>query len=822
MMDLAGFGIAATQLRKRLRAEVEDERRRKRLMQLQDQAAAKSSGGISSGYSGGGRSPGKPMVQRAPSRPTAVRYAGIAKGSQSAVVKLASYAGGARAGAMLEYVSREGSLRVENERGEKLDLAGNRAKVLEEWEPLMDNRAHSKDLASFTLLLRGDFAGLSDLELREVGRSTFHGLVSTPTEDGEDRHSFAFGIQRKGDGAAVITGLMVLRSTSGIRRTPDAKGEEMIARAIGQNKLDQLGQPSNFRFGGYGNGVEYGTHKLRDLVEQFSGRVTTDRGLAIVDQKQAGDLVQREWRKELHSRAPRDVMHLIMSAKAGTDPEAFENAVRGFMARTFGEQGHKYVFAMHDPATDPKGADAGGKRPHVHAHAIITTKNEYGERPRIGPATFRDWRENLAEHARQNGIQMEMTDRRDIASAPAYTKNQVRPVSRKGRTEHEGTSRPAHARYVAKREGVRVYASSPRSQQYRTEAVSTWGALALSADSKVAQFARAQVERIRGVETGAAQIIKLDEHRQSSPAFTRHMVSLMALISEESSMADGVQQDIRTKPEFEQYEKAVGAAIFKAEREITDPEERKALYELTQSVREVVEAKRAVVETAAELVKHAELRAQGVDVDEGRRQYREAVEKHGADDVDAGIALLKNMDRAQDAWIEAGEPKDPDHPATAIFSAELSGVINAARDGNTYLAEVVQETEALRVLDQENERGDEPAETDRSEGESDPVHTPEGNTNTSADSQSATTPDRQVEEPGYQSGENHDDREANDKTRQLHEQQMRVDGEKRTPEKGRTEQDARKEQTSSDPSRQQVPRQNEQQRERDRDDDVER
>lgn len=821
MMDLAGFGIAATQLRKRLRAEVEDERRRKRLMQLQDQAAAKSSGGISSGYSGGGRSPGKPMVQRAPSRPTAVRYAGIAKGSQSAVVKLASYAGGARAGAMLEYVSREGSLRVENERGEKLGLAGDRAKILEEWEPLMDNRAHSKDVASFTMQLRGDFAGLSDLELREVGRSTFHGLVSTPIEDGEDRHSFAFGIERRGDGAAVMTGLMVLRSTSGIRRTPDGKGEAMIARAIGQN-LDLPAQPSNFRFGGYGNGVEYGTHKLRDLVEQFSGRVTTDRGLAIVDQKQAGDLVQREWRKELHSRAPRDVMHLIMSAKAGTDPEAFENAVRGFMARTFGEQGHKYVFAMHDPATDPKGADAGGKRPHVHAHAIITTKNEYGERPRIGPATFRDWRENLAEHARQNGIQMEMTDRRDIASAPAYTKNQVRPVSRKGRTEHEGTSRPAHARYTAKREGVRVYASSPRSQQYRTEAVSTWGALALSADSQIAQFARAQVEQIRGVETQVAQVINLDERRQASPAFIKHMVSLMALISEESTMADGAQQAIRTKPEFEQYEKAVGAAIFKAELEITDPEERKALDELTQSVREVVEAKRAVVETAAELVEHAELRAQGVDVDEGRRHYREAIEKHGAENVDAGIALLKNMDRAQDAWIEAGEPKDPDHPTTAIFSAELSAVINAARDGNTYLAEVVQETEALRELDQENERGDQLAESDRSEGKSDPLQAADGNAKTSAHGQSATTTDRQVAEPGYQSGEYHDDREANDNTRQLHEQQMRVDGAKQSAEKSKIEQEARKEQTNSDPARQQVPRQNEQQRERDRDDDVER
>lgn len=818
-MDLAGFGIAARKLRERLRAEVEDEHRRKRLIQLQDQAAPKSSGGVSSGYSGGGRSPSKPMVQSAPGRPTAVRYVGIAKGGQSAVVKLASYGGGARAGAMLDYVSREGNLRIENERGEKLSQAGDRAKILEEWEPLMDNRAHSKDMASFTLQLRGDFAGLSDLELREVGRSTFHGLVSSRTEDGEDRHSFAFGIERQGDGAAVMTGLMVLRSTGGLRRTPDGKGEGMIARAIGQ-KLDLPAQPSNFRFGGYGNGVEYGTHKLRDLVEQFDGRVTTDRGRATVDQKQAGDLVQREWRKELHSRAPRDVMHVIMSAKAGTDPEAFESAVRGFMARAFGEQGHKYVFAMHDPATDPKGAEDGGKRPHVHAHAIITTKNERGERPRIGPATFRDWRESLAEHARQNGIQMEMTDRRDIASAPAYTKNQVRPVSRKGRTEHEGTSRPAHARYVAKREGVRVYASSPRSQQYRTEAVSTWGALALSADSKVAEFARAQVEQIRGVETAVAQVISLDERRQASPAFARHMVSLMALISEESTMSDGAQQHIRTKPEFEQYEKAVGAAIFKAEREITDPEERKALDELTQSAREVLEAKRAVVETAAELVEHAELRAQGVDVDEGRRQYREAVEKHGADDVDAGIALLKNMDRAQDAWIEAGEPKDPDHPTTAIFSAELSAVINAARDGNTYLAEVVQETEALRELDQENERGDEPAESDRREGKSDPLQTPEGNAKTSADSHPATTNDQQVAEPGYQSGEDRDDREGNDKTRQLHEQQMHVDGAKRTAEKGRTEQD--KEQTSSDPSRQQVPRQNEQQRERDRDDDAER
>ena len=44
-----------------------------------------------------------------------------------------------------------------------------------------------------------------------------------------------------------------------------------------------------------------------------------------------------------------------------------------------------------------------------------------------------------------------------------------------------------------------------------------------------------------------------------------------------------------------------GAGGKAAARPMT-PEERKALDELTHSVREVVEAKRAVVETAAELV----------------------------------------------------------------------------------------------------------------------------------------------------------------------------------------------------------------------------
>ena len=50
----------------------------------------------------------------------ASRLSGGGQGSQPAVVKMASYGGGARVGAMLNYVSRGGELAVENENGERL------------------------------------------------------------------------------------------------------------------------------------------------------------------------------------------------------------------------------------------------------------------------------------------------------------------------------------------------------------------------------------------------------------------------------------------------------------------------------------------------------------------------------------------------------------------------------------------------------------------------------------------------------------------------------------------------------------------------------
>ncbi len=253
----------------------------------------------------------------------------------------------------------------------------------------------------------------------------------------------------------------MLRSGQGERLTADAKAADIVQERFNASAVAKEALAS-FSFKGYGNGVEYGAAKLRDLIAQRND-VRDDQGRSIADDKAAGDLVQKEWRDELHSRKSRDVMHVILSARAGTDAVAFEGAVRDFLAEQFA--GHRYVFSLHDPENDPKDAAEGGKRPHVHAHAIVTcvrNRATGSRRLRHLPAMA----EVMAEKARDHGINMEMTDRREFATPPAFTRNQVRAVKHNGRTEHVGTSEPAQARYDAKRTNRRVVATSQRSRQY--------------------------------------------------------------------------------------------------------------------------------------------------------------------------------------------------------------------------------------------------------------------------------------------------------------------------------------------------------------------
>jgi len=794
-----------------------EEEMRKRLKQLAQLGAAAGGGGSSGASGGRGSAPkgrGAPRAQVTPAitvaRPMEVRLAAVAKGSQRAVVKMASYGGGARVGAMLNYVSRGGELKVENESGRILEGREELARIRGDWDHLFQNRAESRDIGSFSVeIAASGFA--SDEALHEQVRSTL-------TSGFGDRR-YAYAIAKNEGGSATVQGLVVLRSGQGERLTGDAKAAGII-----QGRYDASAAAgeaaAKFSFHGYGNGVEFGASRLRGLVDRHDD-VRDDRGQSIANEKVAGDLVQKEWRGELHSRRSRDVMHVIMSARAGTDVAACEAAVRDFLAHQFA--GHRYVFAMHDPASDPKEAGEGGKRPHVHAHAIVAMKSDSGDRIETTPAVFREWRSVMAEKAREHGIEMEMTDRREFATPPAFTRTQVRPVSREGRTEHAGTSEAAQARYDAKRSGRRMVAKSDRSRQYIIKAQEAWQRVALAGgDHQVAAYAAQHREYlVSGLSTAQTETSGTVIRADFGSNFRINLATLQEMVLE--------GQELReiSRTEFETYEKKVETALFKLERSVS-ADDRADFDEIAGLARDFVNQKRELV-GLYEQRKEA-LAEQGGEAPRGEPHDDEwdvAVAKHGEAVVEAGNEAMIDIEHYREGLdrIEAGEfsahRKDG---MQAGLQQAMERAAQLAAEGNSYLRDVAEQDRDLRrAIDRAEKKAevrdrqdDERADVinrndDRPIEEKD--KTP-GNVDAVADQRRVVRdePDRQP---------------IDNETREAHELASAIDATNRLQDRLNRDKEAAQrsgETTRTDPAQQHIPRLEElkreqmEQRERDRDD----
>ena len=108
------------------------------------------------------RSPTRDSVGRADGDahgPAQVR-AGITTGSQAAVVKLASFAGGrARIGALLNYQSREGQLELEREDGSLVQGVEAIRQLAADWDDEPGRRKPSKDVLYFTASVGSSVSG---------------------------------------------------------------------------------------------------------------------------------------------------------------------------------------------------------------------------------------------------------------------------------------------------------------------------------------------------------------------------------------------------------------------------------------------------------------------------------------------------------------------------------------------------------------------------------------------------------------------------------------------------------------------------------------
>lgn len=669
--------------------------------------------GVEGGGFGGARRRGGASHVRAlrggtGGRSMQARFSALARGSQPAVVKLASYGGGARAGAMMSYTSRGGELAVENERGERVLGRGALSEQRAEWEHLFDNRAASRDLGVFHVSidagsLRDDVD--QDDQLREILRTGF----------GDRR--FVYAARQRDASELTVSGVVVLRCGNGERLTGDRKAAEIIQQRFDDSDTGRDVE-ARFRFHGYGNGVEWGTARVRELVSGADSEVRDDTGRIIGDAQQVGDLLQKEWRGELHSRKGRDVMHLIVSARAGTDGVAFEGAVREFLGDQFA--GHRYVFGVHDPALDPKEMAEGGKRPHIHAHAIVTMRSETVDRIVTSPQTFRDWRSLMAEKAREHGIDMELTDRREFANAPAYTRNQVRPVSYRGRTEHEGTSAAAHSRYRAKRSNEISIATTDRGRQYAAAAVEAWNELANEERGTPAgAFAQQQQGRLEGEATHHISEHDFDGEQLKPIKNTTKMIEL-------NRIAEGEDAQMRemTHPEFEAYEMRVEAVIASVAQTL-DESDRADFDEVAAAAREVVDIRR-------EYLEFTERRAGREDECAGHSlrdirnrdpeaQWDAAVARFGLQAVETANEVLVEVSHYREG-LERIEAGDLPQSFTASYRAGLEREINRAAemavDGdNQYMREAAKMDQDLqRTIDQiELSRADDRREDERAD-----------------------------------------------------------------------------------------------------------
>ncbi|ASY67060.1 MULTISPECIES: hypothetical protein [Sinorhizobium] len=798
-----------------------EEEMRKRLKQLAQLGAAGGGGGAGGASGGRGfasKGRGAPQAQvtsaTTVARSIEARLGAIAKGSQPAVVKMASYGGGARVGAMLNYVSRGGELKVENQNGRILEGREELARIRGDWDHLFQNRAESRDIGSFSVeIAAADFA--SDEALHDQVRSTL-------TSGFGDRR-YAYAIEKNERGSVTVQGLVVLRSGQGERLTSDAKAAGII-----QGRYDASAAAgeaaAKFSFQGYGNGVEFGASRLRGLVERHED-VWDDRGQSIANEKAAGDLVQKEWRGELHSRKSRDVMHVIMSARAGTDVAAFEGAVRDFLAQQFAR--HRYVFAMHDPASDPKEAGEGGKRPHVHAHAIVAMKSDSCDRIETTPAVFREWRSVMAEKAREHGIEMEMTDRREFASPPAFTRTQVRPVSREGRTEHVGTSEAAQARYDAKRAGRRTVAKSDRSRQYIITAQESWQKVALAGgDRQVVAYAAQHRDYLEsGLSMAQAEMGGSVIRADFGSDFRINLATLQEMVLEGQELRE------MSRAEFETYEKKVETALFKLERSVS-ADDRADFDEIAGLARDFVNQKRELVDLYAQ--RKEALAEQGGEAprseprDPANDEWDAAVAKHGEALVEAGNEAMIEIEHYREGLdrIETGEfsadRKDGMQPG---LQQALERAAQLAVQGNSYLREVADQDQDLQ---QAIERAERQAEAqDLQDDERADVKNRDDDRPIEGKDKAPANVDAAAADQRLEAREEPDQQPIDNDTREAHELASTVDATNRLQDRLDKDKEAAQrsgETTRTDPAQQHIPRLDElereqmQQRKRDRDD----
>ena len=335
----------------------------------------------------------------------------IAAGYQPAVIKVVSFARGvARATATGQYVQREDVL-LETHDGRVLSDREAVAEEIKAWSVGFEKRAESQDVVAMRLTLHG----VRDTPERRA-------LYEQAITSGFAGHRYASRVDALPSGALeaqlVVAMAGAARERFRVREERIGAGEGSFAErrldpaseaAVKARMAEATGYPVHAMSvvpGASSHGRDGVTYRLNRLIEK--GPAIDDRGRAVADVADAR-VAAREWGPSLRSQSSRDTMHLIISAKAGTDTAALTRAARAFLHDGFAD--HRFMFGVH---TDKEGEG------HIHAHAVITVRNEAGQKIHPSRDTFQDWRQAYAERAQAEGLKIVATGARERASTQSY------------------------------------------------------------------------------------------------------------------------------------------------------------------------------------------------------------------------------------------------------------------------------------------------------------------------------------------------------------------------------------------------------------------
>jgi hypothetical protein len=410
-------------------ANDEDERRRR----------AGGGGGAGAGAGGHPVSTAVAKTTRGPSHAQAIASrAGIAAGAQPAVFKVISTAGtkGA-AGALLEYLGtrpdedgKKHDIEVFTSSGLSVETREQRRLLLEEWQEDFREPFQNTNFIEVDVDLSGD-PGRDDLH--HALNAAFGTKPFVYSRAGSTVKVYAYTDLKA---AALAKALQKLDHENGRGGVLHRADDGITAR------LKDAGVAGKAEIKAAVSTARGGQYFLQKFIRANAGLIKSDGEELPAGQRpdKAAEALYASWKADFKTVEPRNVYHVLFSARAGTDARALLRAAENVLAEKIPD--HKWAIAHH-PETG-----------HVHVHAMILARSEIGRHLHYSKADLYDWRATLAEKAREEGIAMVATSRMDFAASRPFNMRQVGAYERSKRDTRYSVSPTITRRVEAKRQAV--------------------------------------------------------------------------------------------------------------------------------------------------------------------------------------------------------------------------------------------------------------------------------------------------------------------------------------------------------------------------------